>query len=313
MESQPVETPADWGRRLAAISVGIGVLLSVVKVSVGLAAHSTSLISDGLEGVADVLSSAIVFLGLTMASRPPDENHPYGHGRYETLSGLAVGGLLLITGVAIFWRSLETLNTTHQLHAFALYPLIGSVVIKTVLSLYKRRVGRRIGSSALEADAWHDMTDLVSTTVAMVAIALTLIDSARFRYVDHVGGMVIGAIIVWLAIRVVRQTVDYLTDTMPSDDMMHQVREVALQVPGAKDIEKCFARRTGLRYHVDLHLEVDPEMTVRESHAIATQVRICIKEELSWVADVLVHVEPSGGLQERSAKISNYPVGWTGR
>jgi cation diffusion facilitator family transporter len=157
------------------------------------------------------------------------------------------------------------------------------------------------------------MTDLVSTTVAMIAIGLTLIDPVRFGFVDHLGGMIIGIIIVWLAIRVVRQTVDYLTDTMPSHEMMNQIRDVALQVPGAQDIEKCFARRTGLRYHVDLHLEVAPEMTVRESHSIATQVRICIKEELSWVADVLVHVEPSGGSQERAPKTTNYPAGWTGQ
>lgn len=312
MESQPGEAE-NWGRRLAAISVGIGILLSTIKIVVGLAAHSTSLVSDGLEGTADVLSSAIVFAGLTMASRPADKNHPYGHGRYETLSGLAVGGLLLITGVAILWRSFETLGSSHEVQAFALYPLIGSVIIKTILSLYKRRVGRKIGSAALEADAWHDMTDLVSTTVAIIAVGLTLFDRQRFSFVDHVGGMVIGLIVIWLAIRVVRQTVNYLTDAMPDERMMSQIRSVALQVPGAQDIEKCFARRTGLRYHVDLHLEVDPDMTVRESHSIATQVRVCIKDELTWVADVLVHVEPAGGSYERSAKTTNYPVGWTGQ
>jgi divalent metal cation (Fe/Co/Zn/Cd) transporter len=112
---------------------------------------------------------------------------------------------------------------------------------------------------------------------------------------------------------VVRQTVKYLTDTMPDGEMMGEVRTAALQVPGAQDIEKCYARRTGLRYHVDLHLEVDPEMTVRESHNIATQVRICIKKQLSWVADVLVHVEPSGGSQERSAPTTNCPVNSAGR
>ncbi len=313
MDSQAPVTD-DSGRRLAALSVGIGVLLSAAKILVGLAAHSTSLISDGLEGAADVLSSAIVFAGLTMASRPPDENHPYGHGRYETLSGLAVGGLLLVTGLGIFWRSIETLGDFqhHRLQTFALYPLIASVAIKTVLALYKRRIGRKIGSSALEADAWHDLTDLISTTVAIIAIVLTLIDPARFDFADHIGGMVIGVIVVWLAVRVVRQTVDYLTDTMPDDKKMSEIRAVALEVPGAQDIEKCFARRTGLRYHVDLHLEVDPEMTVLESHSIATQVRIRIKEELSWVADVLVHVEPAGGSRERSAKTTHFPVGWTG-
>jgi cation diffusion facilitator family transporter len=312
MDSKTVETELG-GRRLAAISVGVGVLLSATKILVGLPAHSTSLISDGLEGATDVVSSAIVFAGLSMASRPPDDNHPYGHGRYETLAGLAVGGLLLVTGLAIFWRSVETFGSSDQLQSYAIYPLIASIVIKSALSLYKRRIGRKIGSSALEADGWHDMTDLVSTTVALIAIGFTVIDRERFGFADQVGGMAIGVIVVWLAIRVVRRTVGYLTDTMPDDNKMSQIRSVALQVPGAQHIEKCFARRTGLRYHVDLHLEVDPEMTVLESHSIATQVRICIKEELPWVADVLVHVEPAGGSRERSAKTTNFPVGWTGQ
>ena len=146
---------------------------------------------------------------------------------------------------------------------------------------------------SLHADAWHDITDLISTTVALIAIALTLLDPVRFHSADHLGGMLIGLIVIFLSVRVVRRTVEFLTDTMPGDDLMRQIRAVAATVPGALAIEKCWARRTGLKYHVDMHLEVDPGLTVRESHSIATQVRIAIKENLDWVADVLVHVEPS--------------------
>lgn len=296
------------GKRLALVSVAVGVLLSLTKILVGFAANSTSLVSDGFEGAADVASSAIVFLGLHLASRPPDQNHPYGHGRFETLSGLAVGALLFLTGFLIFWRSSVTMDTGHLVRSFALYPIFLSMAVKIALSGWKFRVGRRIGSASLHADAWHDITDLISTTVALIAIGLALIDPTRFHEADHLGGMLIGLIVVFLSVRVVRRTVDFLTDTMPDDDLMRQIRSVAATVPGALAVEKCWARRTGLKYHVDMHLEVDPGLTVRDSHSIATQVRIAIKENLDWVADVLVHVEPSSGNQMPNAAESLSPV-----
>lgn len=296
------------GKRLALVSAAVGVLLSLTKILVGFAANSTALVSDGFEGAADVASSAIVFLGLHLASRPPDQNHPYGHGRFETLSGLAVGALLFLTGFLIFWRSAVTMDSGHQVYGFALYPIFLSILVKIALGGWKFRVSRRIGSSSLQADAWHDVTDLISTTVALIAIALTLLDPVRFRGADHLGGMLIGLIVIFLSVRVVRRTVDFLTDTMPDDDLMRQIRAVAATVPGASAIEKCWARRTGLKYHVDMHLEVDPGLTVRDSHSIATQVRIAIKENLDWVADVLVHVEPSLGNQMPDPKESLNPV-----
>ena len=292
MEAQ-VTKAESVGERLALISVAAGALLSLTKILVGFAANSTSLVSDGFEGAADVVSSAIVFVGLHLAGRPADQNHPYGHGRFETLSGLAVGALLFLAGFLIFWRSAVTMDSGQEVRSFALYPLFLSVLVKITLGGWKFRVSRRIGSASLNADAWHDVTDLISTTVALIAIGLTLYDPKLFRGADRIGGMLIGLIVLVLSVRVVRQTVDFLTDTMPSNDLMRQIRGVAATVPGALAIEKCWARRTGLKYHVDMHLWVDPGLTVRESHSIATQVRVAIKENLEWVADVLVHIEPS--------------------
>jgi cation diffusion facilitator family transporter len=161
-------------------------------------------------------------------------------------------------------------------------------------------VGRKISSTALQADAWHDVTDLLSTFIALVSIGLALMDPVRWGVADRVGGMLIGFIIFLLSIRVVRRIVDQLLDTMPEPAKMAQIRAAALSVPGALAIEKCFARQTGLKYYVDLHLEVDPEMTVRESHDIAASVKHAIRDNLSWVADVLVHVEPG------TVPLSNY-------
>jgi cation diffusion facilitator family transporter len=134
--------------------------------------------------------------------------------------------------------------------------------------------------------------DILSGSTALIALAITLYDPVRFVAADHIGGSAVGLIVIFLGIRVVRDTTLQLMDTMPDPKALDRIRQVALQVPGAMGIEKCYARKTGLQWHVDLHLEVDPAMSVYESHEIATQVRTRIRSELDWVADVLVHVEP---------------------
>jgi cation diffusion facilitator family transporter len=284
------------GRRIALTSMSVGAAIAVSKIVIGVHAGSAAVTSDGMEAGGDVLSSGIA--GLLLAAKPPDSEHPYGHGRYETLAGLALGAILLLAGSAIFWQGYSTFSESSPLPAYALYPLLASVVIKTALAFAKFRVGRRISSTALQADAWHDMTDLFSTFVALIAVSLNLLNAKRFATADHVGGILIGIIICSLSIQVVHRTVAKLVDTMPDPAKLAEIRSAALRVPGALGIEKCVARPTGLRYHVDLHLEVDPALSVRDSHDIAAHVRGAIKDALPWVADVLVHVEPSPTVAE---------------
>jgi cation diffusion facilitator family transporter len=176
---------------------------------------------------------------------------------------------------------------------FVVWPLIGSAVAKSLLSGVKFHYGRKIRSAALLADAWNDSVDILSALAALVAVSLTIISPHRFLAADHWGAFAVGLIVIFTGFRVTRDTALQLMDTMPDRESMATVRNAALTVPGVRGVEKCYARKTGLQYHVDLHLEVDPEITVRQSHVIATQVRIVIKETLAWVADVLVHVEPA--------------------
>jgi len=232
-------------------------------------------------------------LGLWVASKPPDEEHPYGHGRFDILVGLAIGLVLIATGTGISVRSLEQRYNQHPPEFFAVWPLLGSIVVKAALSAAKFHFSRRSGSTGLRADAWNDLVDVLSGAVALVAVLLSIFWTQLGR-ADHYGGFIIGLIVIFLGVRVVRETVLQLMDTMPDEEQMAQIRHVGLQVPGALGIEKCYARKTGLRYHVDLHLEVDPNLTVRESHEIARAVKRKIKAELDWVEDVLVHVEPYG-------------------
>ncbi len=281
------------GRRIAVISVLVSCALATAKIIIGWMAGSTSVVADGFESAGDVVASTIVLFGLTVAAKPPDANHPYGHGRFEMLTGLAVGFILAVGGVGICVNSVQRAQQAHEVPAFyGLWPLVGSIIAKSVLSAVKFRYGRRIQSGALIADAWNDTVDIVSGTAALIALGLTLLNPQRFLAADHYGGFVVGIIVIFTALRVVRDTSLQLMDTMPDEELMTSVREVAMTVPGVHGVEKCFARKTGLQYHVDLHLEVDPNLTVRDSHDIASHVRDRIKERLDWVADVMVHVEP---------------------
>jgi len=283
------------GARIAVISMAVSGMLAVAKLIAGWLGGSASVIADGVESAGDVLASSIVLLGLTVAARPPDKNHPYGHGRFETLTGLVTGLGLALVGAGIIWKSMQDVELRHSPPAaYALIPVAASVVLKAVMGALKLRIGRRIRSAALVADAWNDTVDILSGSVALLAVGLSLYDPDRFVAADHYGGAAIGCIVILLGLRVVHETSLTLMDTMPDEEMMATIRKAALTVPGALDVEKCYARKTGLRYHVDLHLEVDPDLTVRRSHAIAEQVRNRVKEEIGWVEDVLVHVEPYG-------------------
>ncbi|PYT14276.1 MAG: cation transporter [Acidobacteria bacterium] len=289
--------PETFARRVALASMAASALLAVVKIVVGLAASSIAVVSDGFESAADFFTSGLVLLGLWIAAKPPDEEHPYGHGRFEILTGLAIGVLLVAAGTGICVESIEQTDD-HPPALYAAWPLLGSIVIKAALSVVKFRYGRRAGSTALVAHAWNDVIDNLSGVVALAAVLLSNFGSEKVAAADRYGGFAIGLIVVFLALRVVRETVMQLMDTMPDPTQMVQIRAAALRVPGVRGIEKCYARKTGLRYHVDLHLEVDPDLTVRESHEIARSVKNTIKADLDWVEDVLVHVEPYAAVPE---------------
>ncbi|MGE5645048.1 MAG: cation diffusion facilitator family transporter [Acidobacteriota bacterium] len=281
------------GRRIALLSIAVSGSLAAAKLVIGWLAGSTAVVADGFESAGDVVTSSILLLGLAAASRPPDQEHPYGHGRLEMLTGLAIGVILAAAGAGICVHSLERLAQTTAPALYGIWPLVASIALKGGLSALKFRHGRRLRSAALIADAWNDTVDILSGTVALVALGLTLAAPSRFLEADHWGGFAVGLIVVFTGLRVVHSTALQLMDTMPDGRTMEQIRAVALQVPGVKGVEKCFARKTGFQYHVDLHLEVDPDITVRESHDIATEVRIRLKETLDYIADVLVHVEPA--------------------
>ncbi len=292
----PQPAADDWraGQRLAAVSVGVNTCLAAAALIVGRTGQSLTVVAAGIEFAADVVASLAVLAGFWFASRPPDSNHPYGHGRAETLTGLLIGLALFVIGASIAIHAVRDMAAVHPVPAaYTLWPLAVALTAKGALMFFKVRVSRRTGSQALLADAWNDSVDVLSSLAAIVALGLTLYDADTFRAADRVGALLVGVFVIVAGLGVVRSTSQDLLDTMPPDTLLDDVRVVACAVDGVRGVEKLLGRKTGLQYHVDLHLEVDGWISVDEGHAIATRVRERIREDVRAVSDVLVHVEPA--------------------
>jgi cation diffusion facilitator family transporter len=281
-------------QRLALLSVFSSGFLSLINIVLGLRGGSTSVTAAGVEFLGDVLASSIVLLGAFLASKPPDENHPYGHGRIEILAGLWVGVILSMGGVGICFRAMQKITEMHAPPArYTIYPLAIAIFVKTFLTTIKFHYGRKLRSGSLIADAWNDAVDIISAIAGIVALTLTLSDPARFLAADHYGGFAIGIIVIFTGIHVIRDSSLQLIDTMPDPGLLLDIRNAALGVAGVWGLHRVRARKTGLQYHVDLHVEVDPALSVYDAHIISGTVRSRIKAQIEAVADVLIHIEPS--------------------
>ena len=238
------------------------------------------MVATGLEFAGDVLASTVVLLGMVVAVRPADDNHPYGHGRIETLAAFVVGMILVLGGAGICWNSLQAVGARHAPPSAAAIVVLGvAIVVRGVMSAVKFRVGRRIRSASLVADGWNDTVDILAAATALTAVGLAMYDSARFLAADHYGGFAVGIIVIATGVRVLRDASLELMDTMPGTDMIERVRAEAASVPGVVGIDKSRARKTGFKYHVDLHIEVEPDLTVAAAHVIAGHVRSRVRAQ----------------------------------
>ncbi|MBL8238741.1 MAG: cation transporter [Bryobacterales bacterium] len=287
-----MKTAYQQARRMALTGLAVSAALAVLKITIGLAAGSSATVADGVESATDVFASGLLIVGLTIAALPADRNHPYGHGRFEILTGLAIGLVLCVTGATISYRSYEHIGHAEIPKAYAIWPLLISLGAKAALSYYKLRVAKRIHSGALAADGKNDFVDVISGFTALVALGLTLADPVRFADADPIGAVAVGGIVLFLGLQVMWETSEQLVDTMPDDTNLAELRAVAMSVAGVEYVEKIMARKTGLRWHVDMHIHVNPAMTVRDSHIVAGTVKSELRTKLAWIENVLVHIEP---------------------
>lgn len=271
----------------------INAALASVKMAGGFFGHSFALIADGCESFADIFSSLIVYAGLRYSAKPRDANHPYGHGKAEPLAAAVVGLALIAAGISIAVESIREIVTPHTAPApFTLVILAGVVLVKELMFRYGLGVGASVDSLAVRADAWHHRSDAITSAFAFVGISIALWQGPGWEAADDWAALAASAIILYNAYNQLRPAIADLSDAAPPETLAQQVRTVAGTVDGVRGLEKCFVRKMGLEYFVDLHVLVDAEIPVREGHRIAHAVKDAVRDANPRVAEVLVHVEP---------------------
>ncbi|MCG3149292.1 MAG: Ferrous-iron efflux pump FieF [Verrucomicrobiae bacterium] len=268
-------------------------VLAGVKFTAGVLGNSYALIADAIESLADIFSSLIVWRGVVIANKPADANHPYGHGRAETLATAVVAVMLIGAALLILVQSVNEVRTPHHSPAaFTLYVLLGVVFVKETLFRFVGRVGTELESGAVKADAWHHRSDAITSAAAALGISVALIGGEDYKSADDIAAIFAALIIGWNGYRLLRPAVGELMDEAPDTGLLTVVRTISLQVEGVRRVEKCLARKMGSGYLVDLHLEVDANMTVAAAHTLAHQVKDAIRAQQPRVNDVTIHIEP---------------------
>lgn len=267
--------------------------LAVIKFLAGFFGNSYALIADAIESTVDVFSSILVWLGLKYSSKPPDENHPYGHGRYETLATFIVVGFLLVSACLIAYESIQNIKTPHELpKTFTLYVLGGIILFKEFSFQYVIRKSKLTNSSSLKADAWHHRSDAITSIMALLGISIALLMGPGFEAADDWAALMAAGIIAFNAYRILRPVLGEISDEQLYDEQIDEIRRIAQTIPGVIDTEKCHVRKMGMTYYVDLHLIVKAEISVLEGHKIGHDLKDEIQRQMPEVADVLVHIEP---------------------
>jgi cation diffusion facilitator family transporter len=291
---QRSQSISQTGARFALFGLIANVLLATAKIFAGAIGHAYVLIADGIESALDAGGSIVIWGGLTVAARPPDQTHPYGHGKAEPIAAIIVSVGVLAAAIGLAIQSVREIFLPHHAPApWTLAVLIVTVAIKESLYRYTIRFGRKVESTAVKTDAWHHRMDAMTSIAAFIGISLALIGGKRWQSADDWAALVACALIAANGIRIARPAFYEIMDTAPGGKIVRSIRAVASSVPGVMEVEKCHARKMGLDYYVDLHVGVDGNISVHQGHQIAHRVKTAIKQSDSRVADVLVHVEPA--------------------
>jgi cation diffusion facilitator family transporter len=277
------------------VSIIGNLFLAALKIIVGLLGRSFALITDGIHSLSDIGSSGVVLLGLTIAAKPKDKIHPYGHGKAESLAANSISVLLIIVAFLIAGKAIVSLMAGEALPQPALITLwvaLISVIIKEVLYRYKIFLGRKLKSTSLVADAWHHRSDALSSIVVVLSIGCSALGPEGWRYLDRLAAVFVAGVIVFMAIKIYLKSTSELMDESVDKDVINLVKEKAKQVQGVKKIETLLVRKSGLDFLVDIHIEVSPELDVTSSHQIAKEVKNKVLDEIPQVKSILVHIEP---------------------
>jgi len=291
LRTTPLEKAVHEGMRSSLVGIGANLVLAAFKCVAGYLGHSFALVADGVESFSDVVSSTVVFFGLKFAIKPPDEEHPWGHGKAEPIASIVVSLALIVAAVFIAIESIRRIEEPHPLPlAYTLWVLLAVVAVKVVLSRYVSAVGRGLESSAIESDAWHHLSDAITSGFAFVGISVAL--WTRNPAADDWAALCASPVIMFNAYRKLRHPMAELLDAKPSPEIERQIRSIASKVPGVVGLEKCEVRKVGFSYYVNLHVIVHRTISVAQGHGIAHEVEDTVLRSAPRVAEVLVHIEP---------------------
>jgi cation diffusion facilitator family transporter len=282
------------GARVALFGMLVNLIFAAVKILGGIFGNAYVLIADGIESALDIAGSLVIWGGLKFAARPPDETHPYGHGKAEPLAAIivAIGVIAAAGGLAI--ESVREIRLPHHgPKPFTLAILIVVIVVKEILFRYVNRIGRDVESTAVQTDAWHHRSDAFTSAAAFIGISVALIGGEGWQSADDWAALFACGVIATNGLRLLRPAFYEIMDTAPRGEIVDLVAKTACSVPGVIAIDKNIVRKMGLSYYADLHVKVNGAISVREGHDIAHEVKRAIQQSDSRIADVLIHIEPA--------------------
>ncbi|MES2577451.1 MAG: cation diffusion facilitator family transporter [Bacteroidota bacterium] len=268
--------------------------LAIIKGLAGFFGNSYALIADAIESTTDIFASFLVLFGIKYSNKPADKNHPYGHGRAEPLITFLVVGFLITSATIIAYESIINIGTPHELPKPWTLIVLGAIIIWKEYSfrvVMKKSI--QTNSSSLRADAWHHRSDAITSVAAFLGISIALILGNGYESADDWAALFASGFILYNSYLIFRPALGEIMDEHLYDDLIEQIRIVSLQVDGIIDTEKCFIRKAGMQYHVDLHAIVDSNITVKEGHDLAHKLKDTLREEIPELGHVLIHVEPN--------------------
>lgn len=280
--------------RTTCFSMLSNAILATVKGLAGFFGNSYALIADAIESTTDIFSSGIVLVGLRYSHKPPDENHPYGHGRIEPLVTFVVVGFLIVSATLIAYESIENITTPHELpESWTLYVLGAIICWKEASYRIVLRKSKQMKSSALKADAWHHRSDAITSVAAFIGISIALLLGEGYETADDWAALFASGFILYNCYQIIRPAWGEMMDEHLYEDLVRQIRQTAHQVEGIIATEKCYIRKSGMAYHVDLHAIVDGRITVRQGHDLAHALKDRLQAEIPNLGHISIHVEPA--------------------
>lgn len=285
--------PAVQGMRVVQHGIGLNFILAIIKGLAGIFGHSYALVADAIESASDVLSSFVVWIGLRAASRPPDADHPYGHGKAEPIAAVIVSLFLVAAAILIGVQAIDNILTPHEApRPWTLLVILAVIVGKELIFRYVMRTAKDIESTAVKGEAQHHRADAITSVAAFVGIAIAWLGGPDYASADDWAALLAGLFVGWNAYMVFTPAFSELMDKAVKDDVVEDIRKTASGVEGVRAIEKCFVRKMGFELFVDIHIEVDAFISVSEGHAIGHRVKDAIMHSNRSVYDVLTHIEP---------------------